>query len=136
MNKRSFNEIKEFLEDMDEMDVMSIWNDISSYDGRVDSIYDMDSLDDFFGEMRVSEFLDKLDGDFNHRDNYFYDTIWGIASTDDIFDVVDIDELAYILEEDFDRYENWIWNEDIKDFMNEEAEEDFEDEEDFEEEAE
>lgn len=130
MSNKSFNEIKEFLEEMDEMDVMSIWNDISSYDGRVDSIYDMDCFDDFFGEMRVSEFLDKLDSDFNHRDNYFYDTIWGIASTDDIFDVVDIDELAYILEEDFDRYENWIWNDDIKDFMAEEIEEDEEDFED------
>lgn len=125
---KTYEQIKEFLEGLDESDIMSIWNDIASYDGAVESIYDMDLLDEFFGEMRVSEFLDKLDSDFNHRDYYFYDTIWGIASTDDIFDVVDIEELASILEDNFEKYENYIWNDDIKIFMNEE-DEDFENEE-------
>ena len=84
-------------------------------------------LDEFFGEMKVTEFLNKLDSDFSVNDDYFYDSIWGLASTSDIYDVVDLWELSRILEDDWDTLESWIYCDELIEFMNEEGEEENED---------
>ena len=105
------------------MEIFNIWNDVSSYDGSVESIYDMCCLDDIFYGISLSEFLDKIDNDFNIRDDYFYDSIWGLASTNDIWDVIDIDTLAEQIECNWDNYEGYIYNQELDDFMNEEEEE-------------
>ena len=120
---RTYEEIREFLEGMDDSDILGIWNSIASYDGSGDELYDMYLLDDFFGNIKVSKFLDKLDSDFNHNDDYFYETFWGLASTCDIYDVVDLDELADRLESDWDTYKDEIWCDELAEFMNEEESE-------------
>lgn len=126
-------QIREFLEELNDGDILQIWNGIASYDGSVDELYDMYLLDEFFGDMKVSEFLDKLDSDFSHHDDYFYDSIWGICSTSDIYDIVDLGELADIIEDRWDDYSSYIDFTELDDFLEEDDEDD---EEDFEEEAE
>ena len=125
--KKTQEQIQEFLEELEDSDILSIWNDIASYNGAVDSLYDMYLLDEFFGEMKVTEFLNKLDSDFSVNDDYFYDSIWGLASTSDIYDVVDLWELSRILEDDWDTLESWIYCDELIEFMNEEEEEENED---------
>lgn len=61
-------------------------NTLDCWDGFADGYrcYPMDEIDDFFYGVKIGDFLDKLSANFNHTDDYFYDTIYGLASTDDI----------------------------------------------------
>ena len=65
-----------FCEMVEEMD---------SWDGYADGFrcFHMSMIDEFFGDMKVSEFLDKLAGGFDHTQDYFVDTIYGLESTND-----------------------------------------------------
>lgn len=73
----------EELKNNDDLFVACV-NELDSWNGFADGFraYDMSELDDLFGSMKVSEFLDILADSFNHRDNYFYDSIYGIDSCD------------------------------------------------------
>ena len=101
--------------------------ELDSWNGFADGFrcYGMDELNDLFYGVTVGDFLDKLAGDFNHNDNYFYDSIYGISSCNsevdlyrdntsskDIFDALlsnynhlnlsvyssDFDELMYLID--------------------------------------
>ena len=78
-------EAVERLENDDELFV-DIVNELDSWNGFADGFrgFPMYEIDDFFCDMKVSDFLDKLADGFNHNDAYFVDTIWGIDSTDDL----------------------------------------------------
>lgn len=72
----------EMLED-DDLYVEMV-NELDSYMGYADGFrcFPMDELDELFGEMPLSKFLDTITDDFNNRDNYMVDTIYGLSSTD------------------------------------------------------
>ena len=122
---KTFEEIRKFLEGLCDDDILCIWNDIARYNGATNEVFYMSDLDEIFYGISISEFLGKIDRDFDFNDCYFYDSICGIASTSDIYDVVDIDELAYILEQDWGLWKK-IYNSDLDEFMNEETEEEAE----------
>ena len=75
--------------------------------------YDMCELDELFGQMPLSKFLDIVTDDFNVRDNYIVDTIYGLSSTDYREDVYreNVDE-GELLDELIDKYNHldlaWI----------------------------
>jgi hypothetical protein len=64
-------------------------NALDSWNGFADGFrcYSMYEIDDLFYGVKISDFLDKLSANFNHTDEYFYDTIYGIASTDSMAEV-------------------------------------------------
>ena len=59
-------------------------NELDGWDGFADGFraYPMWELDELFGGMKLTDFLDIITTDFNPRENYFIDTIWGLESTD------------------------------------------------------
>lgn len=98
------NKALEMLENDDELFVGMV-NELDSWNGFADGFrcYPMDELDDLFYGCSLTEFLDKLTGDFNIRDNYFVDTIYGLESTDYVEDVYrDNVRESYLLEEIID----------------------------------
>jgi len=58
--------------------------ELDSYNGFAVGFrcYPMEEIDELFCNVTIGDFLDMLNGDFNHRDNYFTETIYGIGSTD------------------------------------------------------
>lgn len=75
---------KEALQNDDDLFVSCV-DELDSWNGYADGFraYDMSELDDLHYGMKLSDFLDKLTGDFNIRDNYFYYSIYGLESCDD-----------------------------------------------------
>ena len=59
-------------------------NELDSWNGFADGFraFPMDELDELFGGMKLTDFLDIITTDFNPRENYFIETIWGLESTD------------------------------------------------------
>lgn len=57
--------------------------ELDSYNGFAEGFrcYPMEEIDELFCDVKIGDFLDMLNGDFNHRDNYFTTTIYGIGST-------------------------------------------------------
>ena len=104
----------ETLKDNDELFCRCI-EELDSWNGYADGFrcYDMSELDDLFGSMPLSKFLDLLTNDFNIRDNYIVDTIYGLSSTDyreEVYrDNVDESELLDNLIEQYDNIDiAWI----------------------------
>ena len=64
-------------------------NEMDSWNGYADGFrgFPMYELNDLFCDCKVSDFLDKLGRDFNHNDEYFFDTIYGLESGDSLTDV-------------------------------------------------
>ena len=67
----------------DNDDIISIINQVNSYDGSLEEMcyYEMYMLDEFFCEMKPTEFLQKLARDFDNCAEGFKFTIYGIEST-------------------------------------------------------
>lgn len=93
-------------------------NELDSYMGYADGFraYPMDEINDLFCDTKVSDFLDKLAGDFCHTDDYMVDTIYGLSSTNDIAglyrDNVDEEDLLDNIIEYCD--EIWFYNNDFE----------------------
>ena len=89
--------------------------ELDSWNGFADGFrcYDMGDLDEFFRDMKLSDFLDLITSDFNVRDNYFVETIYGLESCDYREDVYrdNVDE-GELLDELIDKYNHidlaWI----------------------------
>lgn len=117
--------LQNIIDNLDESEVLTMWNercDSNYYDD--DRIYYMSELDDLFGKMWASDFLDKFDRDFDGSDDYFKYGVWGVESFNDIYDVVDDDELiTYIIDEDED-----FNNDEIREILDAEEEEEEEEE--------
>lgn len=54
------------------------WNDFVE-----EECFPMDDLDELYGHMNLGDFLNHITSDFDHNDNYFYETIYGLESCDD-----------------------------------------------------
>lgn len=104
----------ETLKENDELFCYCI-EELDAWNGFADGFrcYDMSELDELFGSMPLSKFLDIITNDFNARDNYMVDTIYGLSSTDyreDIYrENVDEGELLDNLMEQYDNIDiSWM----------------------------
>lgn len=89
---RTFEELRErAIEELKENDdlFVSCVEALDSWNGYADGFraYPMYMIDELFGNMKVSEFLDSLASGFDHNEEYFIDTIYGLDSTDDLTEV-------------------------------------------------
>lgn len=62
------------------MDALDSW---CGYLGG-DRYYPMSEIDDLFCDTKVSDFLDGLSDDFNHKDNYFKFGVYGLESSNEV----------------------------------------------------
>lgn len=118
------NKIIEILEDMNDDDLLSIWNEYASENGY-NNIYNMEEFDDICEDMTATEIACKcIYGEFNPNHDYFkFNGYENFESSDYLTDLIYIDDLAdYIVrnEETFD-------NDDLQEYFDE-LEEDEEDE--------
>lgn len=45
--------------------------------------FPMDNLEELYGHMKLGDFLNHITSDFDHNDDYFYESIWGLESCND-----------------------------------------------------
>lgn len=64
-------------------------DELDSYMGFADGFrcFQMDELDDFYCDCKVSKLLNDITDDFNLNDDYFYFSIYGVESTDSVIDL-------------------------------------------------
>lgn len=111
------NEIKEYLENLSDSELLSLWNEYQSennYDGEV---YDMEEFDEICGNMNPSDLVCKIFyGKFNPNDTYFiFNGYENLESSDYLDDFFDIDELAQHICDNDDDLEDY----DLRDFLDE-----------------
>lgn len=150
--KYVYNLALEKLEEDDEIFCEAV-QELSSYNGFVEEeCFPMGELDELYGHMNLGDFLNHITSDFDHNDNYFYETIWGLESCDDeaehyrdcvtneeVLDALidnynhvslsdtEFDGLVEVLyNEDFGIDEDWEYNEDMdEDDVPEETDDEF-----------
>lgn len=68
---------------------VSCVDELDAWNGYADGFrcYEMYMLNELFYDTKVSDFLDMITTDFNHNDEYFYESIYGIESTDSKVDL-------------------------------------------------
>ena len=73
------------LEKLEEDDIfVEAVKELCSWNGIVEEeCFPMDELEELYGHMNLGEFLDHITSDFDHNDNYFFETIYGLESCDD-----------------------------------------------------
>lgn len=112
----------EMLKENDEL-FCDMVNELDSWDGFADGFraYPMWELDELFGGMKLTDFLNIITTDFNPRENYFIDTIWGLESTDWLADHyrsnVDEEELLENIIEN--RSHLWISDNEFEELLDE-----------------
>ena len=102
------------LKENDDLFISCI-DELDSWNGFADGFrcWEMWELNEIFYDCKVTDFLDKLGRNFNHNDEYFYDSIYGIESTDSKVDLYrdNVDE-GELLDNLIDRYSDldisWI----------------------------
>lgn len=98
----------ERLESDDDLFIRCI-EELDNWNGFADGFraYPMWKLDDLFGDMKLSDFLDRLAPGFNNRDEYMIDSIYGLDSTDDVADHYrsNVDE-GELIDNLIDRYDD------------------------------
>lgn len=64
-------------------------DELDRWDGFADGYkcFPMWELDELCGDMKLSDFLNEITDDFNHKDEFFFWSIYGIESTDDKTDL-------------------------------------------------
>lgn len=126
------DEVLEMLRDMNDSDLVAVHNEycdkVSYYDDRIYDMYEINDL--LYGRSPLEIITDARDVDAN--DSYIrYDGYGNLESTDYPQDWMDLDEIAdYIVEND-----DALYNDDIRDLLDEiEAENEEEEEEEEEDE--
>ena len=121
-------ELEELLEGMADDDVVAIWNQYCDACNYMDEyIYYTSDFDDLMSGKSPSEVVEDLSSGFSLNDEYMTYTIYGFASFnyvgDDACPIYISDLAEYILDndEDFD-------NDEVRDFLDEHAEEEEEEE--------
>lgn len=111
MNRTEF--IEWVLGEMDENNVLDLWNEEYCCTHTDDEIFTLDeyTIDDHFNNMTAWELIIKFQGtDFKPNDRYFYyDGYANPVSTNDIFSVVSTSDLAdYLIRNDvLESFEDW-----------------------------
>ena len=106
--KAVIDEIKAVLDNMDDGDLISLWNEyVQKSNTDSSEIFNMDELNDLYGEMTVREFTDRI-GHIDSDDDYFRISYGGIESFNSIDDenspyyADDLAEYIYDSEDYFD----------------------------------
>lgn len=107
--------IKNWIENTaDTNDLISVVSGVNSWDGSLEeyTFYWMEDLDELFGEMCLTEFLDKLSPNFNTGHEGFKYTIYGLESCDAIDVATDIrdnaEEIAEAIAKTMGEYDIWL----------------------------
>ena len=120
---KKYDAIMEALESMDNDDLVDINNEYCDKNNYSDDrIYRMYELDELFGDMRVTEFLEKLTDEFRVSDDYFKYGIYGLESTDLPSDWMDISDIADYIESHDDSLRNNEIQEILDEFEDDEEE--------------
>ena len=119
------NEIREYLENLSDGDLLSLWNEyrsINHYDG---DIFDMEEFNEICGNMEPSDLANRIFyGRFNPNDDYFvFDGYENLKSSNYLYDFVDIYGLAQFIYDNDDDLDS----DDLRDFLDEDEEDDEED---------
>lgn len=107
--------IKEVIEDMNEADLVSMWNlyceNVNCMD---DYIEQMGSLDDIMYGMTPTKIIEETSGnEFDVNEEWFKVGVYGFESTDYADDWIDTDEMIdYIIDN-----EDWLENSDIREVL-------------------
>ena len=114
------NEIKEYLENLSDSELLSLWNEyrrVHCYDGDV---YCIEEFDEICGNMEPSDLANRIFyGRFNPNDTYFiFNGYENLESSDYLDDFVDIDELAQHIYDNGDDLDDY----DLRDFLDEDEE--------------
>lgn len=110
--------LEEYIDNMSDDDLYSLWNDCASESGKVDYIELTDSIDEIWTPTKILEC--DLD-DFNIRDEYYIiDNFDSLVSFDWVREAVDYMEqtdnlIDWLLETEYDG-----WNDELKEFMDSE----------------
>lgn len=88
--------IIETLENMNDDDLIAVWNEYSEniydYESR---IYYMSDLNDLFYGLSATDILDAIyRNEFDMRDDFFHETAYGIASIECPRDYIYFDDIA------------------------------------------
>lgn len=119
-------EIKEILENLDDCELLRIWNEFDQYS----TIYTSEEFDEICGGMTPSEIALKcFNGDFNpNHDFWTFNGYENLKSSDYLDELISIDDLADYIADNEEAFDN----DDLQEYFDE-LEED-EDDEDGEEE--
>lgn len=101
-NEQQVNEIASILENISDIDLLTLNNDYcDNHSYMEDYIYPMSEFDDLMCCKTPTEILECVKNDFSIYDEYFRDTMYGLESGHTIEDIiqVDFDDLAeYLIE--------------------------------------
>lgn len=118
---KTLNEIKEYLENLSDEELMLLWNEYSSKNCCDGEVYYMEELDEICESMNPTDLANKIFyGDFNPCDDYFvFNGYANLESSDYIKDLISVDDLAqFIYDNDDD-----LNDDDLRDFLDEEEDE-------------
>ena len=111
------NEIKEYLENLSDGELLSLWNEYRRGQYCDGDIYDMEEFDEICEHMTPTDLACKIFyGKFNPNDTYFiFNGYSNLESSDYLDDLIDIDELAQHICDNDDDLEDY----DLRDFLDE-----------------
>lgn len=111
------NEIKEYLEDLNDSELLSLWNEYQSENCCDGYIYFMEDFDRICGSMTPTDLANRIFyGKFNPNDTYFiFNGYENLESSDYLDDFIDIDELAQHIYDNDDDLEDY----DLRNFLDE-----------------
>lgn len=97
-------EIKEILEDMDESELLRIWNEFTQYD----TIYTSEEFDEICNGMTPTEIAMKsFYGDFNPNHNFWtFNGYENFKSSDYLTDLIYLDDLADDICDNYNTYDS------------------------------
>ena len=118
---KDFEEIKNYLENLNDYELVAIWNDYCDKNNYYDNkIYNTDNDFDWLFEnespTKIAESV--CFGNFNANDNYFIFDGYGNLKSGYALELIYVDELARYIAEN----EEYFDNDELYDFCNEEEE--------------
>ena len=122
LKMKIIEDIKTFLINLDNDTLKKLWNNYCNDNSYDDYIYDMDEFDDIMDGCNPSDIASKCYyGSFNPNNDYFvFDGCGNLRSTNFVDSFISIDDLAqHIFDNDDD-----LGDDDLRDFLDEEDEED------------
>lgn len=117
MNK-NFDEVKEYLEELGNNDLQTLWNAYCEQDNYCDSyIYSMDEFDEIMGSTEPSRLAQMIYyGDFCPNADCFVFDGCGNLKSGYADELADIDTLAHYIVDN----ENYLGDDDLEEFCEEE----------------
>ena len=116
-------QIKEFLQDLDDEELKQIWNDYCNANSYSDDfVYDMDEFDDIMSNSTPTDIVNRIFyGDFKPCHEYFsFNGYANLVSSDYLDDLIHISDLAEYIYNNQDEQSDYT---ELDEFLHEEDEE-------------